>query len=226
MPSAPVKRFVENLLPEGRAFDITATTYRVSRSNIYALIRELGTETTGAFRFWRSDEVPPTVAAKPPREVTREELDKRIAERDEIPLAVWDGKVRMSIAGVQDQLMVYIDQWRIQLLRDARGHAARCEPARLGVADQALDAPAQLQAQLGQLGRLAGTRFAADDDHPVRLDGRSDLGALAGDRQLFRIGDRRQRGAAAGDVGGGEAGGHGRSIVVPHRTPGALRTDE
>lgn len=105
-----VKRFVENLLPEGRALDITATTYRVSNSNIYALISALGTETTGAFRFWRSDEVPPVVAAKPPREVTREELDQRIAERDEIPLAVWDGKVRMSIAGVQDKLLVYLDR--------------------------------------------------------------------------------------------------------------------
>jgi serine/threonine-protein kinase HipA len=105
-----VKRFVENLLPEGRALDITATTYRVSKSNIYALISALGTETTGAFRFWRSDDVPPTVAAKPPREVTRDELDRRIAERDQIPLAVWDGKVRMSIAGVQDKLMVYMDR--------------------------------------------------------------------------------------------------------------------
>lgn len=105
-----VKRFVENLLPEGRALDITATTYRVSKSNIYALISALGTETTGAFRFWRSDEVPPVVAAKPPREVTREELDQRIAERNEIPLAVWDGRVRMSIAGVQDKLMVYLDR--------------------------------------------------------------------------------------------------------------------
>lgn len=105
-----VKRFVENLLPEGRALDITATTYRVSKSNIYALISALGTETTGAFRFWRSDEVPPVVAAKPPREVTREELDQRIAERDKTPLAVWDGKVRMSIAGVQDKLMVYLDR--------------------------------------------------------------------------------------------------------------------
>lgn len=45
-----VKRFVENLLPEGRALDIAATTYRVSKSNIYALISALGTETTGAFR--------------------------------------------------------------------------------------------------------------------------------------------------------------------------------
>lgn len=105
-----VKRFVENLLPEGRALDIAATTYRVSKSNIYALISALGTETTGAFRFWRSDEVPPVVAAQPPREVTREELDRRIAERDQIPLAVWDGKVRMSIAGVQDKLMVYLDR--------------------------------------------------------------------------------------------------------------------
>jgi serine/threonine-protein kinase HipA len=105
-----VKRFVENLLPEGRALDITATTYRVSKSNIYALITALGTETTGAFRFWRSDDVPPVVATQPPREVTREELDNRIAERDQIPLAVWDGKVRMSIAGVQDKLMVYLDR--------------------------------------------------------------------------------------------------------------------
>lgn len=105
-----VKRFVENLLPEGRALDITATTYHVSRSNIFALINALGTETTGAFRFWRSGEAPPDIAATPPREVTRDELYRRLSERDAIPLAVWDGKVRMSIAGVQDKLMVYLDR--------------------------------------------------------------------------------------------------------------------
>ena len=105
-----VKRFVENLLPEGRALDITATTYRVSKSNSFALIDALGTETTGAFRFWRPDEVPPSIAATPPREVTRDELNRRLNERDSIPLAVWDGKVRMSIAGVQDKLMVYLDR--------------------------------------------------------------------------------------------------------------------
>lgn len=109
-PVGAVKRFVENLLPEGRALDITATTCKVSKSNIYALISALGTETTGAFRFWQSGKVPPTVGATPPREVTREELNKRLAERDEIPLAVWDGKVRMSIAGVQDKLLVYVDR--------------------------------------------------------------------------------------------------------------------
>ncbi len=105
-----VKRFVENLLPEGRALDITATTYHVSKSNIFALINALGTETTGAFRFWRSGEAPPSIAATPPREVTRDELNHRLSERDALPLAVWDGRVRMSIAGVQDKLMVYLDR--------------------------------------------------------------------------------------------------------------------
>ncbi len=105
-----VKRFVENLLPEGRALDITATSYHVSKSNIFALINALGTETTGAFRFWRLGEAPPAIAAAPPREVTRDELNRRLSERDAIPLAVWDGKVRMSIAGVQDKLMVYLDR--------------------------------------------------------------------------------------------------------------------
>ena len=105
-----IKRFVENLLPEGRALDITATTYRVSKSNIFALINALGTETTGAFRFWRSDKVPPSIVATPSREVTRDELNGRLNERDSIALAVWDGKVRMSIAGVQDKLMVYLDR--------------------------------------------------------------------------------------------------------------------
>jgi serine/threonine-protein kinase HipA len=132
-----VKRFVENLLPEGRALDITATTYRVSTSNIFALINALGTETTGAFRFWRSGEVPPAAAAAPPREVTREELDQRLSERDAIPLAVWDGKVRMSIAGVQDKLMVYLDRpleegGRMFLVEPplASTHILKPEPAR------------------------------------------------------------------------------------------------
>lgn len=82
-----VKRFAENLLPEGRALDITATTYKVSKANIYALVSALGTETTGAFRFLHPDQGPPTIAAVPPRQVTRDELDQRLAQRDHVPLA-------------------------------------------------------------------------------------------------------------------------------------------
>jgi serine/threonine-protein kinase HipA len=131
-----VKRFVENLLPEGRALDITATMYRVSKSNIFALINALGAETTGAFRFWRTGEAPPSVTATPPREITRDELNQRLRERDAISLAVWDGKVRMSIAGVQDKVMVYLDRpleegGRIFLVEPplASTHILKPEPA-------------------------------------------------------------------------------------------------
>jgi serine/threonine-protein kinase HipA len=132
-----VKRFIENLLPEGRALDIVASTFRVSRSNIFALIDALGAETTGAFRFWRPGEAPPAVASTPPREVSRAELHERLSELDSVSLAVWDGRVRMSIAGVQDKLMVYLDQaledgGRIFLVEPplASTHILKPDPAR------------------------------------------------------------------------------------------------
>jgi len=105
-----VKRFVENLLPEGRALDISATTYRVSKANVFGLINALGAETAGAFRFWPAESAPPPTVAGPPREVSVAELNERLATRDEIPFVVWDGKVRMSIAGYQDKLLVYLDR--------------------------------------------------------------------------------------------------------------------
>lgn len=105
-----IKRFVENLLPEGRALDISATTYRVPKANIFGLIHALGAETAGAFRFWPADAVPPLTVAAPLRQVTVAELNDRLNTRDEIPFVVWDGKVRMSIAGYQDKLLVYLDK--------------------------------------------------------------------------------------------------------------------
>ena len=105
-----VKRFVENLLPEGRALDISATTYNLSKTNIFGLIHALGVETSGAFRFWPDDCPPPGSAALAPlREVSLTELNERLAQRAQIPFVLWDGKPRMSVAGYQDKLLVYLD---------------------------------------------------------------------------------------------------------------------
>ncbi|MDB5818766.1 MAG: phosphatidylinositol kinase [Rhizobacter sp.] len=104
-----VRRFIANLLPEGRALDITARTYGVSTSNVFGLINALGVETAGAFRFLpESDDAPPARATAS-REVTLAELSDRLAQRNDIPFVVWDGRVRMSIAGYQDKLLVYAD---------------------------------------------------------------------------------------------------------------------
>ena len=44
------------------------------------------------------------------REISLAELNDRLSQREYIPFVVWDGKVRMSIAGYQDKLTVYLDK--------------------------------------------------------------------------------------------------------------------
>lgn len=108
--SSTVKRFLENLLPEGRALDIVVSSNGIAKSNIYGLIRALGSETTGAFRFLAADDTgdaPSTPA--PSRPVSLKELDQRITDRDQRAFVEWDGQVRLSVAGYQDKLLVYVD---------------------------------------------------------------------------------------------------------------------
>jgi len=109
-PSAAIRRFIEHLLPEGRALDVAVAYNGLTRTNVFGLIRALGAETAGALRF--SGEGHTAAAAGEPalREIPLQELDERIAQREQVPLTVWDGKVRMSVAGLQDKLAVYIDR--------------------------------------------------------------------------------------------------------------------
>jgi serine/threonine-protein kinase HipA len=102
-----IRRFIEHLLPEGHALDVAVAVNGLSRSNVFGLIRALGTETAGVLRF-RDPNDAGASAPEAMREVTLAELDARIADRS-LPFAVWDGKVRMSVAGVQDKLLVYTD---------------------------------------------------------------------------------------------------------------------
>jgi serine/threonine-protein kinase HipA len=105
--SSTVRRFLENLLPEGRALDIVSSTLQVSKNNLYGLIRELGQETSGALSF--SGEERSEARSTTRREISEAELKQRIDERSQVPFAVWDGRVRMSMAGYQDKLSVYLD---------------------------------------------------------------------------------------------------------------------
>ncbi len=129
-PSGNVRRFLENLLPEGRALDIVATTHKVSKNNLYGLIRELGRETAGALSF-TAERKAPSERKTTQREISREELARRIAEREHLPFAVWDGRVRMSIAGYQDKLAVYMDDGQMFLVEGALAstHILKPEPA-------------------------------------------------------------------------------------------------
>jgi serine/threonine-protein kinase HipA len=104
--SRSIKRFIEHLLPEGHALDVAVASNGLARSNVFGLIRALGAETAGVLRFG-DPENGIAAAGHAMREIPREELNARIADR-EVPFTVWDGKVRMSVAGVQDKLLVYL----------------------------------------------------------------------------------------------------------------------
>lgn len=126
--SGTVRRFLDNLLPEGRALDIVATTSKVAKSNLYGLLRQLGQETAGALSFLtETPQSRPTTR----REITRTELKQRLEERAEVPFAIWDGRVRMSIAGYQDKLSVHMDDGRMYLVEGelASTHILKPEPA-------------------------------------------------------------------------------------------------
>ena len=102
--SARVRQFFENLLPEGQALDDAAQAYRVSKSNLTGLLIALGRETTGAVRLVLPGATEQDQNRR--RLLTPQELSERIHARAQVPFTVWDGKVRLSIAGYQDKLGV------------------------------------------------------------------------------------------------------------------------
>lgn len=108
--SASIKRFIEHLLPEGRAMDVAVAYNGLAKTNVFGLIWALGAETAGALRFTGDVSPAPSTDGPVLREIPLQELDQRIAEREHVPLTVWDGRVRMSVAGLQDKLLVYLDR--------------------------------------------------------------------------------------------------------------------
>lgn len=109
--SGAVKRFLENLLPEGKGLDdLTAFTH-ISKHNIYALIKAIGFETSGALNFGdRDSSVTPEF-----RPISEDELATRIDEIERKSIIIWDQKQRLSLSGVQEKLPVMLKDNEIGL---------------------------------------------------------------------------------------------------------------
>lgn len=103
--SLAVRQFFENLLPEGQALDEAAAVNNISKANLVGLMLALGKETAGALRIQMEE----TYAVDTPikRHLTPSELSTRLRARPSESFSVWDGKVRLSIAGYQDKLAVF-----------------------------------------------------------------------------------------------------------------------
>lgn len=99
--SLEIKRFLENLLPEGRALDDLSLWRQLSKTNTLGLAGELGDDMSGALSFlmddWQSVEM---------REIGFNEISERIGCRDHIPFSIWDRRFITTLAGFQDKIPV------------------------------------------------------------------------------------------------------------------------
>ena len=107
IPTVNIQRYLRNLFPEGEVLDTLLTNLHLSKANTFGIIRTLGADTSGSLLFLPSGQSVPTSSSF--RVITSAEVERRLDERDEYSLIIWDGKPRLSMAGVQDKINVSIN---------------------------------------------------------------------------------------------------------------------
>ncbi|VWX32748.1 HipA protein [Limnobacter sp. 130] len=95
--------FLRNMFPEGNVFDKALQYLAISKENHFAILGTLGLEAPGSLALAANIEQLQQPAQFQPLDLC--ELEKRLNENDR-NLAVWNGKVHLSAAGVQDKLNV------------------------------------------------------------------------------------------------------------------------
>jgi len=101
------RSFFSNLLPEAEIKRVIAQRLQISESNDFAMLNSIGGECAGAVSLLPSG-VTPTV--KPGyRELNEEELHKIIIDLPRRPLMAGVEGMRLSLAGAQNKLPVYME---------------------------------------------------------------------------------------------------------------------
>lgn len=114
--AASTCRFIQNLFPEGSAFERLIETQNLSKYNFYAILKTIGYDTAGALSFATEEPSESTNL----RQITTEEVIERLKDETRRNLAVWDGKYRLSVAGVQNKLNVFCDEYGQYFLAEGR----------------------------------------------------------------------------------------------------------
>lgn len=100
--------FFANLLPEAEIRKVIARRLKISEKNDFALLREIGGECAGAVSV-SPEGIRPSVKGGY-RRVNEEELHKIIVELPKRPLLAGDRGFRLSLAGAQNKLPVYLEK--------------------------------------------------------------------------------------------------------------------
>jgi serine/threonine-protein kinase HipA len=105
--------FFANLLPESEIRKVIARQLGISEQNDFAMLEEIGGECAGAVSVLPQGSFPQENPGY--RELGEEELHKVIAELPRRPFLVGEKGVRLSLAGAQNKLPVYMEGNRIFL---------------------------------------------------------------------------------------------------------------
>ncbi|WP_337841959.1 HipA domain-containing protein [Rheinheimera sp.] len=101
--------YLDNALPEGEARKLLAEHLGVSEKNVYSQVRALGGDLAGAVTFRPVQGSQPDHQQPSFRPLADKELIERLNIKEQFGLLTWDDKPRLSVAGVQDKLNVFID---------------------------------------------------------------------------------------------------------------------
>jgi len=109
--SGTIRRFLENLIPEGKGLEDITQFAHISKNNTFAIIKAIGYDTSGALMFGEHTNQYEEIF----RAISNEELANRITNIEESSIVIWDKKERLSLAGVQEKLPVIIRDGQIGL---------------------------------------------------------------------------------------------------------------
>lgn len=101
--------YLDNLLPEGEARNLLAKSLGISEKNVYSQVQAIGNDLSGAMTFIPTQTIVPAAATPSFRQLKEDELIARLDNKEEFGLLTWDDKPRLSVAGVQDKLNVFVN---------------------------------------------------------------------------------------------------------------------
>ncbi|MCA1832180.1 MAG: HipA domain-containing protein [Actinomycetota bacterium] len=105
-PHGIVRPFLDGLLPEGEQRRAIANDVRVPRDDTYALIRELGRDCAGALVIQPDNEpAPPPASTLTAEPLSEKDIGRLVENLRGAPLGA-GGRVRISLAGVQEKLLL------------------------------------------------------------------------------------------------------------------------
>lgn len=107
-PNAAASAFFSNLLPEGGIRRRVARQLGVSAENTFALLEGIGGDCAGAVSVLRPGEVP--LQSGRYRPISTDELGRELASLPSHPFLAGEEGVRLSLAGAQNKLPLFVDQ--------------------------------------------------------------------------------------------------------------------